>query len=207
MRTALDSVRLADGDGGAFGGEEAGDGSPDPPASTGDDGSFSFEWDIRETLAVGRVPWQLEMVPPDPMDCPYCRHPLVETSAACPSCGFQAAALERWLGPAPHLSGGLNDLMGVLDKKQSARIEAARHHFVQRFPQCDFHFVLGGFDPQVPLAVMAFAFFNFSRLSAPNRNGGANRDLLLLTDSAAETSHLAVGYGLEPLVPREGWPL
>ena len=135
------------------------------------------------------------------MDCPYCHHSLAEATAVCPSCGFHGEALRQWLGEIPRLHAGLNDLAGVLDTRQADRIESARRHFQQRFPQCDFHFVLGSFDPKVPLPVMAFALFNFGKVSSPNRQGGLNRDLLLLTDIEALRSHLAVGYGLEPFVP------
>lgn len=135
------------------------------------------------------------------MDCPYCHQPLAEATPVCPSCGFHGEALRKWLGEIPRLHAGLNDLAGVLDRGQQARIEAARRHFQHRFPQCDFHFVLGTFDPKVPLPVMAFALFNFGKVSAPNRQGGLNRDLLLVTDIEALRSHLAVGYGLEPFVP------
>ena len=136
------------------------------------------------------------------MDCPYCHHPLAESAAVCPSCGFHGEALRQWLGEIPRLQPGLNDLAGVLDRRQGARIESARRHFQHRFPQCDFHFVLGVFDPKVSLPVMAFALFNFGKVSTPNRQGGLNRDLLLVTDIGALRSHLAVGYGLEPFVPQ-----
>lgn len=135
-----------------------------------------------------------------PLRCPYCHRPVTVQAASCSSCGFSADALVKWLGPLPGLQAGINDLTETLTKRDLRRMDRARSAFQRDFPQCDLHFILGRFDPEVPLPCLTFAFMNFGVPAADDRRGGANRGLLLTTDLRSARSRLDLAYGLEHLV-------
>ena len=60
--------------------------------------------------------------------------------------------------------------------------------------------MLATFPPPAPLSVYAFHVFNHGGLCQSLHTAGANRDLLVLTDTDLGQSSLTIGYGLEPFV-------
>ena len=134
------------------------------------------------------------------MICPYCRTSLMDSPSRCPDCGMDAAGVARWLGNPPRLLPGLNDLAKFLSPREARQFLRARDFLRARHPQCDIHWVLATFPPPAPLSVYAFHVFNHGGLCQSLHTAGANRDLLLLTDTDSRQSSLTIGYGLEPFV-------
>ncbi len=138
------------------------------------------------------------------LECPYCRTPLTENTAACPKCHLDLSRAKIVLGPAPRLSHlGVSDFSGCLSDAEEKRIIRAVQHFQNRFPQSRLAIVFREFSPEFPLSAHLFWLFNSSGLASGDRKGGKNRDVLIGIDTARNVAGLTVGYGLEPFLGQE----
>ena len=138
-----------------------------------------------------------------PMQCPYCRAPLTETSKECPSCQLSLHSANALLGPVPRLDQGLTDALGVLEKGSDKKIRHALATLTKRFPQVEMHVIIKKFDHQYPIGTHLFWLFNQGGFCPSDRKGGKNHSILLGLDPKQGRIGLIVGYGLEPFLSRK----
>lgn len=138
------------------------------------------------------------------MQCPYCRTPLTEATAACPNCNLDLERAKAVLGPLPLLSSsGFTILSGTIDPNGEKPIYHRMRAFRQRFPQCGINVLICQFPEGFPPATYLFWLFNCGGFSGADQIRGRNRDILLGVDPDQETAGLIVGYGLEPFLGQE----
>lgn len=135
------------------------------------------------------------------MKCLYCEtEDLLESSAACPSCGFELTELEQVMGVPPILRPEVNDLAGVLTRKQRAVSDEKLISLGLQFPQCRFAVVLVESTGTVSLPMYAFWLFNKGGLAAPMEKQGDCRLVMLVLDVQSCAALCMLGYGLEPFI-------
>ena len=138
------------------------------------------------------------------IQCPFCKAPLTETSAACPQCNLDLNRASAVLGPVPMLSNqGVTDLAGVLAPKADRPLLQALGEFHLRFPQSRASILFQRFDPDYPVETHLFWLFNTAHISGAENKHGANRDLLIGIDPEQHSAGLMIGYGLEPFLPQQ----
>lgn len=138
-----------------------------------------------------------------PMQCPYCRAPLTETSEECPACRLSLFTANSLLGPMPRTMKGLTDSAGVLEKKHTRKINRALADLGRKFPQVNMHIIVRKFDPKFPIATHLFWLFNQGDFCPEDKKGGKNHSILLALDPKHGRVGLIVGYGLEPFLPQK----
>jgi uncharacterized membrane protein YgcG len=134
------------------------------------------------------------------MHCPYCHAPLSEDLPACPRCGVNMEKASAYFGTPPHLTTDISDLAGVLRPAELRVLRQRIGEFGRRFPQSGFSAVFMAIDRDVPGAAYAWWIFNRCQPAGGTQEGGGNRQLFLLVDTAGHHAWLTQGYGLEPFV-------
>lgn len=137
------------------------------------------------------------------MLCPACRQLIQEQAPACPQCGFDLTRAQRHFGAAPHFTGEITDLAGVLSDGDKKLIREALQKHEARFPQLRFAAVVTRVPPQMPMRAHAFWLFNQPGMNSPMDKGGACRLVLIAVDADERRVACMVGYGLEPFVGQE----
>ena len=108
------------------------------------------------------------------------------------------------MGPVPFLDpSGLTDATGTLGPERERKVNRARDRFHQQFPQCKVHVVIKTFRDDMPLDLALFWIFNSAGLSAADRVGGRNHDLLIGIDPHRMLVGATMGYGLEAFICSE----
>jgi uncharacterized membrane protein YgcG len=134
------------------------------------------------------------------MHCPYCHAPLSEEMPACPRCGVNMEKATAYFGTPPRLTPGVSDLSGVLRPADLRALRRRIGDFGERFPQSGFSAVFMALDNDMPGAAYAWWIFNRCQPADGMQEGGGNRQLFLLVDTAGHHAWLTQGYGLEPFV-------
>jgi uncharacterized membrane protein YgcG len=140
---------------------------------------------------------------PDPaaMRCPACHAPHGEADTECPACRFSLAALEASLGPPPAMMATVSDLAEALSKADMRRLREDLGLLEQQFQGLRAMLVTASPPPTLSLPIYAFWLFNRAGVFSAVEKGGSNHGLLLMIDPAAKAAAVAMGYGLEPLLP------
>lgn len=135
------------------------------------------------------------------MRCPACHAPLGDADTECPACRFNLAALEASLGPPPRVNGHVTDLAGALRPGEVRRLSDDLALIEQQFPGMRAMVVAATPPPQVTAELYAFWLFNRAGVFSAVETGGGNHGLMLLVEPATGDAVVALGYGLEPLMP------
>jgi uncharacterized membrane protein YgcG len=134
------------------------------------------------------------------MHCPYCQSSVTEVSASCPRCGLTMDKATAFFGTVPRMDPGVSDNAGVLSAGQVRRIKRAVAQFERRFPQAGFTAALMALPKDTPGPTYTMWVFNRCHPAGLQRQGTANRHVLLLVDTAGGGAWMTLGYGLEPFV-------
>ncbi|MDB6077542.1 MAG: hypothetical protein JWO82_1289 [Akkermansiaceae bacterium] len=137
------------------------------------------------------------------MRCPYCRTPLTEHSAECPSCRLTLDRAASLLGPVPRMTPVVGDLAGVFRQRGKKKLRQAINRLEWNFPQVHFHILAHAFSSEHPFDLNVFWFFNCGALSGEHEKAGKNHTVLLALDPIQSKSSIMVGYGLEPFLSAE----
>lgn len=103
----------------------------------------------------------------------------------------------------PRVMPGVSDSTGLLAPGDAAKIKRRTGEFERRFSGLTMQVAVHQFGVEHPFSLHAFWMFNGGSFAGNANRGANNRTVFLAIDPARAESSLAVGYALEPILPRD----